>query len=262
MGSPAAPPAPQDAEHERTGTMFAVIRTGGKQYRVEAGQRLTIEKLAAEAGETVQFNEVLLLGGDDLRLGTPLVEDAAVQASVVEQTKGEKVLNFKRRRRKSSSRRLKGHRQHLTVVEVTDILAEGGASSGVKDATGARAARRTGQASPAAQEKPAEAEAKPRKAKAPKASTEGRTAATEVEARPPANLLDGAKGEPDDLTRLSGVGPKLQQKLNDNGVFHFWQIAEWTEAEVAHMDEQLSFKGRIQREDWIGQAKTFAAASE
>lgn len=228
---------------EGTEAMFAVIRTGGKQYRVQSGQRLTIEKLAAEAGDTVQFNEVLLLGGDDVTLGTPLIDDAAVQASVIEQTKGEKVLNFKRRRRKSSSRRLKGHRQHLTVVEVTEILQNGAGGSGVKAATGARAARRSGEAEQASDTKPSSIAAAP---------------AEQQQAQKPSNLLDTAKGEPDDLTKLSGVGPKLQEKLNANGVFHFWQIAEWSDAEVAHMDEQLSFRGRIARDDWIGQAKTLA----
>ena len=224
--------------------MFAVIKTGGKQYRVVPGQRLTVEKLAAEAGDTIQFNDVLLLGGDDVTVGTPTVEGAAVQAEVVEQTRGDKVINFKRRRRKASSKRLKGHRQHLTMVEVTEILTSGGEKSGVSAATGARAARRNG-----------EAVAAPKAKAAPKPAEKAEAPDEAPTAEKPANLLDAAKGDADDLTKLTGVGPKLQEKLNANGVFHFWQIAEWTPAEVAHMDEQLSFKGRIQRDDWIGQAR-------
>ncbi|MEM1419281.1 MAG: 50S ribosomal protein L21, partial [Pseudomonadota bacterium] len=71
-------------------------------------------------------------------------------------------------------------------------------------------------------------------------------------------LLDAAQGEADDLTKISGVGPGLSKKLNDNGVFHFWQIAEWGPSEVAFMDDQLSFKGRIDRDNWIEQAKGLA----
>ena len=105
--------------------MFAVIRTGGKQYRVSAGDELTVEKLPAEAGETVEFDEVLMLGGDKPAVGTPLVEGAAVRAEVVEQTRGPKVLSFKKRRRKHGSKRIKGHRQHLTLVRVTEIVGGG-----------------------------------------------------------------------------------------------------------------------------------------
>ena len=103
--------------------MFAVIKSGGKQYRVSAGDRFTVEKLPAEAGATVEFNEVLMLGGDAPKIGAPLVEGAVVMAEVVEQTRGPKVLSFKKRRRKHGSKRIRGHRQHLTMVEITEILA-------------------------------------------------------------------------------------------------------------------------------------------
>ena len=114
--------------------MFAVLKTGGKQYRVQAGDMLRVEKLAADAGEKVQFNEVLMVGST---VGTPLVEGAAVQADVVDQIKGDKVINFVKRRRKHSSKRTKGHRQQLTLLKITEILEKGGDKSGVKAAIGA-----------------------------------------------------------------------------------------------------------------------------
>ena len=120
--------------------MFAVLKTGGKQYKVQAGDVLRVEKLAADAGEKIQFNEILMLGGDNLVVGAPLVDDAAVQAEVVDQIKGEKVINFVKRRRKHSSKRTKGHRQQLTLIKVTDILASGAGASGVKAAVGAGSA--------------------------------------------------------------------------------------------------------------------------
>ncbi len=109
--------------------MFAVIKSGGKQYRVSAGDRFTVEKLPAEAGATVEFNEVLMLGGDAPKIGAPLVEGAVVMAEVVEQTRGPKVLSFKKRRRKHGSKRIRGHRQHLTMVEITEILADGASAA-------------------------------------------------------------------------------------------------------------------------------------
>ena len=121
--------------------MFAVVKTGGKQYKLSAGDEIAIEKLAADAGETVQFNEVLLVGeGDDVTVGAPLVAGAAVQAEVVAQGKGPKVISFKRRRRKSSSARKKGHRQHLTTIRVTEVMASGGDATGCKPAVGAGSA--------------------------------------------------------------------------------------------------------------------------
>jgi large subunit ribosomal protein L21 len=104
--------------------MFAVIRTGGKQYRIAANDMLQVERLPGEPGERVTFAEVLALGGDEPRLGAPLVAGATVTAEIVEQGRGEKVIIFKKRRR-HNSRRKNGHRQHFTLVRVTDIELDG-----------------------------------------------------------------------------------------------------------------------------------------
>ncbi|MGD9864719.1 MAG: 50S ribosomal protein L21 [Pseudodonghicola sp.] len=116
--------------------MFAVLKTGGKQYKVQAGDVLRVEKLAADAGEKVQFNDILMLGGDAPVVGAPFVAGAAVQAEVIDQVKADKVIHFVRRRRKHSSKRTKGHRQKLTLVKITEILASGADATGVKAATG------------------------------------------------------------------------------------------------------------------------------
>ena len=114
--------------------MFAVLKTGGKQYRVQSGDMLRVEKLAAEAGDKIQFNEILMVGSN---IGTPMLAGAAVQADVIDQIKGEKVIHFVKRRRKHGSKRTKGHRQKLTLVRITDILESGGEKSGVMAAVGA-----------------------------------------------------------------------------------------------------------------------------
>jgi large subunit ribosomal protein L21 len=111
------------AEHERN-TMFAVIKTGGKQYKVSRNDVITIEKLHAEAGDTVAFETVLMVGGETTVIGTPTVKGATVAGAVVQQARGPKVISFVKRRRQNSKRK-KGHRQDLTIVRITDIFTNG-----------------------------------------------------------------------------------------------------------------------------------------
>jgi large subunit ribosomal protein L21 len=216
--------------------MFAVLKTGGKQYKVQSGDVLRVEKLAAEAGETVQFNEILMLGGDTPSVGSPMITGAAVQATVIDQIKGEKLIHYVKRRRKHSSQRKKGHRQQLTLVRITDILPSGGDKSGVKAAVGAGSVTTTAEAAPA----PKKAAAKPK---------------AEKKAEAPAAAAPAAAAGADDLKQLSGVGPALEKKLHEAGVTTFAQIAAWGADDIAAMDEKLSFKGRIEREGWVEQAK-------
>ncbi len=101
--------------------MYAVIKTGGKQYRVAKDDIVTIERISGDTGATIEFSEVLLVGsGADVRVGTPVVSGAKVTAELVEQTRGPKLIAFKKRRRKNS-RRKKGHRQDLSTVRITNI---------------------------------------------------------------------------------------------------------------------------------------------
>lgn len=189
--------------------MYAVIKTGGKQHRVVEGETLKVEKIEVATGDTVQFDDVLLVSnGDDVTIGTPVVAGAAVKAEVVAHGRGEKVRIIKFRRRKHSMKR-QGHRQWFTEIKITEIVAEG-----------AKAAP-----------KKAAAKAEPKKAAA---STGG-----------------------DDLSKITGVGPVMVKKLNDAGVSTFAEIAAWSPEQVADFDEKLNFKGRIERDDWIAQAKEF-----
>ncbi len=104
--------------------MFAVIRTGGKQYRVAAEDVIRVDKVAGQPGEIVEFGEVLVVGGDNVQLGAPTVAGATVAGEVLEQGRGAKVIAFKKRRRKNS-RRKRGHRQEFTLIRITEILTEG-----------------------------------------------------------------------------------------------------------------------------------------
>jgi large subunit ribosomal protein L21 len=108
-------------------TMFAIIKTGGKQYRVSPADTITVEKLDGESGDVISFDQVMLVGGGEgaePTLGAPLVAGATVSGEIVKQTRGPHLLVFKKRRRKNS-RRTRGHRQWLTTVRITDILTEG-----------------------------------------------------------------------------------------------------------------------------------------
>jgi len=105
---------------------FAVINTGGKQYKVSANDKLRIEKLSEEEGKSIEFKEVLLINDNqDMELGSPLIEGAKVEGKIIKQTKNKTVLIFKKRRRQNS-RRKNGHRQRMSVVQITKIFGKGG----------------------------------------------------------------------------------------------------------------------------------------
>jgi large subunit ribosomal protein L21 len=112
------------ADLERGTNMFAVFKTGGKQYRVAAEDVLKVGKVKGEPGEIVEFGEVLVVGGEAITLGAPTVAGATVAAEVLEQARGPKIIAFKKRRRKNSRRKI-GHRQEFTLLRITEILTEG-----------------------------------------------------------------------------------------------------------------------------------------
>ena len=114
--------------------MYAIIETGGKQYKVQKNDILAVEKLSAKGGDKVQFNTVLLTGGEQVKVGDPLVKGAGVQATVFNQIKDKKVISFVMRRRKSSSKSKKGHRQQITLLKITDILESGADKTNIQEA--------------------------------------------------------------------------------------------------------------------------------
>lgn len=189
--------------------MYAVVKTGGKQYRVAENDVLQIERLEGEPGDIITLEQVLMIGnGANVTVGAPLIAGASVAAQIVEQTRGPKIIIFKKRRRQNS-RRKKGHRQLLTVVQVTEILTGGAKPSGKKAAA---------------------------KKSAPKKAAAA-----------------------DDVSLISGVGPKLKEKLAGYGVTSLKQIAEMSAADVAKMDESLELNGRAARDEWVEQAKELLA---
>jgi large subunit ribosomal protein L21 len=148
--------------------MFAVIKTGGKQYRVAAEDVIRIDRVNGQPGEIVEFGEVLVVGGDTPQLGTPHVAGATVAGEVLQHTRGDKVIAFKKRRRKNS-RRKRGYRHEFSVVRITEILTGGAKPSKTASARPKREPKPKAEAAPAAEAKPAKTRTKkPAKAAAKK----------------------------------------------------------------------------------------------
>ena len=199
--------------------MYAVIKTGGKQYRVAAEDKIQIEKLAGEAGDIVEFTDVLMVANDgSVDVGAPFVAGATVAAEILGQVRGPKVIIFKKHRRKHF-RRKNGHRQDLTSVKITEILTGG---------------------------------AKPEKKAAAKPKAEKAQAAPLA-----APIASAAKA--DDLALIGGVGPKILKSLTDMGYTTYAQIANLSADEIEKIEAEIKMPGRIAREEWAEQAKELAA---
>jgi large subunit ribosomal protein L21 len=166
--------------------MFAVIRTGGKQYRVAPNDIIEVEKIAGRPGEIVELAEVLLLGGDSPKTGSPTISGALVAAEVLEQKKGDKVVVFKKKRRKNY-RRTKGHRQELTALRITEILTDGKKPSKTAPKSEAKKPEKKAEAKTEAKTLEKKAEAKT------EARTDKKPAAKKAETKPAAKKQLAAK---------------------------------------------------------------------
>ncbi len=224
--------------------MFAVIKTGGKQYSVSANDRFKVETLAGEPGDIIEIAEVLMVGeGDNTTIGTPYVDGAMVAVEIIQQGRARKVIAFKKRRRQNSKRTI-GHRQHFTEIEVTEILT-GGAKPSKKSAA---------KKAPAAKAKaaPKEAEAKPAAKKA-----DAKPAAKKKEAKadaPAATLFTAPAGNADDLKIINGIGPVAEKQLNEQGITTYQQVANFSDKDIVRIDDAMPFSA-AQIETWRDQAK-------
>jgi large subunit ribosomal protein L21 len=200
--------------------MFAVIKTGGKQYRVAANDVIKIEKIDGIAGDIIEFGEVLAFGeGDDATFGAPFVSGATVTAEVVLQGRGKTVIAFKKRRRQNS-RRKRGNRQYETTVRIDEILTGGAKAS----------------------------------KKADRAPAPAKAAASAAQAAP---LFTAPSGAADDLIVIKGIGPVAAGQLKDQGITTFAQLAAFTDADIARIDAAMPFSSDQVR-DWQEQAKELA----
>ena len=175
--------------------MYAVVKTGGKQYRVAKNDTILVEKLNADEGQTVTLSDVMLLGdGDKVTLGTPVVANASVEAQVVRQTRGPKIIIFRRKRRKNH-RRTQGHRQDLTLLKITDINTSGKKAPTQAKKAAAKVEAETSAKKEAAPAKKAAAKAKTKPA-AKKEATPAKKAAAKAKTKPEANKISKKAAAP------------------------------------------------------------------
>lgn len=221
--------------------MFAVIKTGGKQYRVAPDDVLVVEKLPVEAGATHVFGDVLMVGdGSSVEMGAPLVGGAQVTGEVLEQRKGAKITIYKTRQRNTYMRK-KGHRQQETVIRITEIASKLGKATGE-----AKSAPKTARKADAPK-------AEPKQADAPKAEKKAEAPKSEAKAEKPAAKSSGS----DDLTKLTGIGKVGAGKLNEAGFNTYADLAALSQAKFEELDAEI-FKGRVPYDQLVKEAKDLA----
>jgi large subunit ribosomal protein L21 len=227
--------------------MYAVIKTGGKQYRVSPGDKLKVETIDAEVGASFDFDTVLMISdGDALTVGTPTIASAKVTAEVVAHGRGKKVEIIKFRRRKHHQKRT-GHRQNFTQIEIQSINGKGAVAK--KKAAPAKKAKAADSDSDA---KATKKEAPAKKAVAPKKEAAAKKTATK---KPAVKKATGA----DDLTKIEGVGPKAAEALAAAGLATFADVAKSTEAKIQKiLDESEGRFGMMKPATWPKQAKLAA----
>ena len=229
--------------------MYAVIKTGGKQYRVKLGDKLRVESLKAEEGDTVSLDQVLMVGeGEDVIIGNPMISSASVSAIVLSNGRSKKIKIIKFKRRKHYRRQM-GHRQNYTELEITAI--NGGPA-------GSQSSAKSASTSDSAADKKAAVPA----ASAAASQTAAAAATAAVATAATLKFMDAPSGEPDDLKKILGIGSVLEEKLNGMGIYHYSQIAEFTPTDIENINTHLNFPGRIERDEWIPQAKNLAGGGE
>ena len=239
--------------------MYAVIKTGGKQYRVSPGDKLKVETIDAEVGASFDFDTVLMISdGDALTVGTPTIASAKVTAEVVAHGRGKKVEIIKFRRRKHHQKRT-GHRQNFTQIEIQSINGKGAVAK--KKAAPAKKAKAADSDSDAKTAKKAAAPKKAapaKKAAAPKKDAPA-TKAT-AEKKPAAKKAAPKKASgADDLTKIEGVGPKAAEAMVAAGLATFADVAKSTEKKIQKiLDESEGRFGMMKPATWPKQAKLAA----
>ena len=221
--------------------MFAVIKTGGKQYRVAAEDQITVMTVAGAAGEIVTFSDVLMLvDGEAATFGAPFVAGASVAAEILSHGRGPKAISFKKRRRQNSKRK-RGHRQDLTLVRITEIL-----TGGAKAAPAGKAAAPVAAAPAAAADSAGIA-----------AAAAAGVAAARAKGVDTAKIvkLTEAIGAADAIELIGGIRPTIAQSLNGIGIYHFWRVVAMSEDDISAIEHEVGFVGRARRDHWKDQAR-------
>jgi large subunit ribosomal protein L21 len=243
--------------------MYAVIKTGGKQYRVSPGDKLKVETIDAEVGASFDFDTVLMISdGDKLTVGAPTIASAKVTAEVVAHGRGKKVEIIKFKRRKHHQKRT-GHRQNFTQVEIQSINGKGAiAATAKKKAAPAKKAKAAdADDAKTAKKAPAAKKAAPAKAKAePKKTADKKPAAKKAAPKKAAaKKAPAKKASADDLTKIEGIGPKAAEAMVAAGLATFADVSKSTEKKIQKiLDESEGRFGMMKPATWPKQAKMAA----
>ncbi len=253
--------------------MYAIVEMAGQQFKVAKDQKVYVHRLQTEEGKKVTFGNVLLLGdGSDITIGAPAIDGASVEAKVVRHLKGDKVIVFKKKRRKGYQKK-NGHRQSLTEIVVESIVAKGAKKAEKKEEAKPVAKKEVKEkavAPKAKAEKAAPKKESPKKTEAkPKANEEvSENLVTRAEHRAEEQHIEinvdkllhsigtSTKADADDLKEINGIGPAYEERLNEIGVYTYEQISK---LKAADRDELSALDGitreKIESEEWVKQAK-------
>ncbi|AFL80839.1 ribosomal protein L21 [Aequorivita sublithincola DSM 14238] len=254
--------------------MYAIVEIAGQQVKVAKDQKVFVNRLPVEEGKTVSFDNVLLIGdGDKITIGAPAIDGAQIGAKVVKHLKGDKVIVFKKKRRKGF-RKKNGHRQYLSEIVIESIVASGATPAKKEEAKKAAPKKETKPAAPKAEPKKetaTKAEAKPETKKAAPSNKEvevSENLVTRAEHRAEDAHVEinidkvlhsigtALKSDADDLKLINGIGPVYEEKLNELGIYTFEQISK---LKAADREELSAIDGitrdKIEGDEWVKQAK-------
>jgi large subunit ribosomal protein L21 len=239
--------------------MYAIVEMAGQQFKVAKDQKVYVHRLASEIGDSVSFDNVMLLmDGDTTTVGAPAIEGAQVKAKVLGHLKGDKVIVFKKKRRKGY-RVKNGHRQSLTEIVIESIAASGAKKAAkAETAKPAKAEKEAKKASPKAEtKKPAKKEVEVSENLVTRAEHRAEDAHVEMNIDKVLHSIGTAtKAEADDLKEINGIGPAYEQRLNEVGIYTYEQISK---LKAADRDELSGIDGvtreKIESEEWVKQAK-------
>ncbi len=235
--------------------MYAIVEIAGHQFKVEKDQKVFVNRLATEEGKKVSFDNVLLLAdGGKVTVGAPAIGGAQVSAKVLKHLKGDKVIVFKKKRRKGY-RVKNGHRQALSEIIIESIVASGAKPATKAKSEGAKPAKKAEKAVPKKETKKAEPKAK---AVAPKATPKAAAPKAEVKKAAPKAKPAAKKpaGKADDLKKIEGIGPKIASTLVEAGIATFADLAKAKPAKISEIIEGV--RGNHVPDTWPQQAKLAA----
>lgn len=233
--------------------MYAIVEIAGQQFKVAKDQRVYVNRLQGEEGDSVSFDKVLLSGdGDNITLGAPAIDGALVDATITRHVKGDKVIVFKKKRRKGY-RVKNGHRQSLTEISITGITLPGSKGSSAKKDAAPKAETKKADATPAAKKEDSDVSSNLISRAQKRADDQNISINVE---KLLTSVGTASKSDADDLTKINGIGPAYEQRLNDVGIYTYEQISK---LKAADRDELSNVDGitrdKIEADEWVKQAK-------